>query len=285
MNFIRAVFCELLKMKSQKKSYVMIGGHLLFLALCYIGFRTTTHQFFDRINATMEFKISNLSAYLDGPFFARVSMVPTFIVLMPILIATLAGDTVAGEMQDGTLKLYLSRPRSRTLVILSKFTAVYLAELAFCIYFSLAGLAIGIVLFGISPTQLLMLTGGLYGTDFVVMTLGEALFRYFAATLYFSFSLMALGSIALFCSTVFNRMTSATVTVITVYFVSYIAAALPFCEKLRPWLISEIMNNAFLFWLSPMPWEKLASNLAALSLYITGFLVLAVLNFNAKDIR
>jgi hypothetical protein len=45
------------------------------------------------------------------------------------------------------------------------------------------------------------------------------------------------------------------------------------------------MNNAFLFWLTPFPPGKLCVNLATLAIYITAFLLAAVISFNFKDIR
>ena len=112
-----------------------------------------------------------------------------------------------------------------------------------------------------------------------------ALLRYFVSMVYFSFSLTALAAITLFFSTVFNRMSAATVTVISLYFVSYVIAALPFSEAIRPYLLSEVMNNAFLFWLSPLPLFKLLLNCATLALYMAGFLLAAVLTFNYKDLK
>ena len=50
--------------------------------------------------------------YLDGFFFARIALVPTFTVLMPIVMATPGRDGIAGEIQEGSLKLYMSRPRA-----------------------------------------------------------------------------------------------------------------------------------------------------------------------------
>ena len=130
-----------------------------------------------------------------------------------------------------------------------------------------------------------LMPGQVFGSTVSIMSNGEALFRYVCASLYFSFSLMTLGTMALMFSAVFNRMSAAALAVITIYFVSYIAAALPFAGVLRPWLISEIMNNAFLFWLTPFPMEKLLLNLALLAMYICGFLVAAICIFNYKDIR
>ena len=277
---LRSLCHELVKLRIQKKNYVMLGGHLLFLGLCYLAFRSAQGNFFRRFDKTMNFHVEDLTSYLDGLFFARIAMVPTFIVLMPIVVATLAGDCVAGEMQEGSLKLYVSRPRSRSRIILSKFFAVYLATLLYCLYFAALNIAIGVLVLNISPTQLVMLTDRVFGTDVVIMGVRGALLRYFAATVYFSFSLTALGAITLFFSTVFNRMSAATVTVISFYFVSYVIAALPFSESIRPYLLSEVMNNSFLLWLSPLPVNKLLVNLSTLSLYTVGFLLLATLMFN-----
>lgn len=282
---LRSLCHELVKLRIQKKNYVMLGGHLLFLGLCYLAFRSAQGNFFRRFDKTMNFHVEDLTSYLDGLFFARIAMVPTFIVLMPIVVATLAGDCVAGEMQEGSLKLYVSRPRSRSRIILSKFFAVYLATLLYCLYFAVLNIAIGVLVLNISPTQLVMLTDRVFGTDVVIMGVRGALLRYFAATVYFSFSLTALGAITLFFSTVFNRMSAATVTVISFYFVSYVIAALPFSESIRPYLLSEIMNNSFLLWLSPLPVNKLLVNLSTLSLYTVGFLLLATLMFNYKDLK
>ena len=282
---LRSLCHELVKLRIQKKNYVMLGGHLLFLGLCYLAFRSAQGNFFRRFDKTMNFHVEDLTSYLDGLFFARIAMVPTFIVLMPIVVATLAGDCVAGEMQEGCLKLYVSRPRSRSRIILSKFFAVYLATLLYCLYFAVLNIAIGVLVLNISPTQLVMLTDRVFGTDVVIMGVRGALLRYFAATVYFSFSLTALGAITLFFSTVFNRMSAATVTVISFYFVSYVIAALPFSESIRPYLLSEVMNNSFLLWLSPLPVNKLLVNLSTLSLYTVGFLLLATLMFNYKDLK
>ena len=282
---LRSLCHELVKLRIQKKNYVMLGGHLLFLGLCYLAFRSAQGNFFRRFDKTMNFHVEDLTSYLDGLVFARIAMVPTFIVLMPIVVATLAGDCVAGEMQEGSLKLYVSRPRSRSRIILSKFFAVYLATLLYCLYFAALNIAIGVLVLNISPTQLVMLTDRVFGTDVVIMGVRGALLRYFAATVYFSFSLTALGAITLFLSTVFNRMSAATVTVISFYFVSYVIAALPFSESIRPYLLSEVMNNSFLLWLSPLPVNKLLVNLSTLSLYTVGFLLLATLMFNYKDLK
>lgn len=290
MNMWRNIGYELLKMAVQKKNFVIAAGHLLFLTLCYIGFRSGggSREFartLERAGFSEAFANFIFSCF-DGPFLARLVMIPTFLILMPILVATLAGETVAGEMQDGSLKLALSRPRSRTGMILSKFFAIYLMTLFFSLYFAVISLAAAALLRGWSSTQVIFMFGA-WGVDFTTMGEPAAILRYGAMVIYFSFSQMALAAIALFFSTIFNRTTAATVAAVTVYFVCYIAALFPFMAHLKDYLLSETMGGAtaFLFWLNNIPWYKLSANLALLSIYIVVFLTLAIINFNWKDIR
>ncbi|MBR7140087.1 MAG: ABC transporter permease subunit [Lentisphaeria bacterium] len=283
-NFCRDIYHELLKMSSQKKNYIAFAGYLLFVVLCSIAFVTST----DALSAmlgTVEMNRENAARYLDGFFFARMLLVPTFIILMPLVMAALGGDCIAGESQENSLKLYMTRPRSRTRLVLTKFVSIYISGLFYTLFFACAGLLVGLLCFGLAPVQILLVPGRVFGAMTAVMENSDALIRYFATALYFSFSLMTLGSIALFLSTIFNRMSSAAIAVLTFYFVSYVVASLPISVKLRPYLVSEIMNNAFLFWLTPFPTGKLCVNLATLAIYITAFLLASVISFNFKDIR
>lgn len=284
MNLVRETAYELYKMGSQKRNYIPVAGYLLFVLLCYLSCRTSFGAMTTRLT---DFGLSEAEAakYLDGFFFARIVLIPTFIVLMPIVMAALGGDCVAGEMQEGSLRLCLVRPRSRTGVIVSKFLAVYVSGLVYSVFFAAAGLLVGYLLFGLAPAQAMMIPARMFGYTLDIMTNGEALFRYLLSTLYFSFSLMTLGAMALFFSVVFDRMSSASIAVVTLYFVSYVVAELPFAEALRPYLISEIMNNNYIFYLTPMPLGKLLINLAVLGIYIFGFLLMAIIHFNCKDIR
>lgn len=281
---LREIGYELLKMSSHKKSYIPLAGYILFFALCYVAFRNSTNSLAALLGG-FELDRTAAAKYLDGFFFSRILLAPTFIILMPIVMATLGGDCVAGEIQEGSLKLYMSRSRSRTGVILCKFFAIYISGLFYSVVFSCVGFAAGYLLFGMAPVQVLLVPGQVFGSTVSVMSNSEAIVRYFITAVYFSFSLTTMGALALFFSTVFNRMSSAAISVITIYFVSYVLVSLPFGEWLRPWLISEIMNNAFLFWLPAVPPGKLCVNLATLGLYICTFLTAAIVTFNFKDIK
>lgn len=282
----RLIKNELIKMLVQKRSYIMLLGHVLFMALCYIGLKITPIEKLQlKITMRSDLVFNNFVGLIDGLFFARMVFVPTFIALMPIIVASLAGEIVAGEMQDGSLKLYLARPRNRTSVLVSKLISVFIATLIYSCYFSLVSLVFGIILFGYSPTQLIINSNGQFGATVFVSTFDIGLIRYAWATLYASVALMALGSLALFLSTIFNRMTAATISAVSIYFIMFIFSSLPFAESMKPYLLSELVNNSAIFSLARIPINRLFVNVAILFSYISLLSMSAVVFFNCKDIK
>ncbi len=279
----RETYYEIIKIFTQKKNFVVIFGHLFMMALCFVAFKTNDFKFIG--GDVRDMFSGDIMQFIDGMFFARLAAIPTFMMIMPIFVSTLAGDIIAGEIQDGSLKLYLARPRSRIRLVASKMLAIFAVTLLYSLYFSLVCLLIGIIFFGLpNSSQLIYMRGMGLGNSIVLMDLAGASFRYLLMTLYYSFSLMALASIVLFLSTIFNRMTAATVSGITLYFVCYIIERLPFAEKIAPYMLSRVMNYPDLYILE-IPLGRFTANMAALSIYIAFFMMLSMINFSMKDIK
>jgi hypothetical protein len=122
-------------------------------------------------------------------------------------------------------------------------------------------------------------------TDFVIMPFQDCLLRYGLATLYHAFSILALGSLTLFFSTLFNRMTSATIAGLTVYFISYILGTIPVLSEIKPYLLTEAMNGSVALWLNTIPTGRVLHYMSLLCIYITVFTTASVLVFHGKDIK
>ena len=275
---------EFLKIALQKKNYIAAVGHLVLIALCVVGMgRSSEFYYFGNFDK-MGLRLEDFQRLLDGMFFARCMLIPTFVILLPCLICTVAGDLIAGEMQDGSLRLYASRVRGRTSIIFSKMSAMFFFSFAYCIYFGSITLIGGYIFFGWEETQIIPLAELGTGTDLEIMSSSQALFRYVIIIIYYGFSTMALGCITLFFSAIFDRMTSATVAGITLYYVSYILENLPLLNSLKPYLLSRLMNGCVLFWLDPIPVWRIAHNTTYLVLYIAIFCTATVLVFHNKDI-
>ena len=78
----------------------------------------------------IEFVVGGLKDSLDIPYanilngyFVCFVILNLLLIHIPLLIALVAGDSIAGEANMGTLRLIASKPVSRTGLMLSKFIA------------------------------------------------------------------------------------------------------------------------------------------------------------------
>ncbi len=280
----RLVKDEIVKISVQKKSYVMafgIVGLLLLILVPYVSPQSS----YELVRGGGDLlEIDKLRGYLDGWSFARLLLASTMVFLMPLVICTLAGDCIAGEIQEGSLKLLLARSHTRTRVLMAKFLAVYLVSLAYLLLFVTLPLVVGLLFFGSSSTQVMMFDSHIHSMRVQIMSLGDAVGRYWLIVAYYALAIPALEAFAIFFSALFNRMAAATVTTMSIYFITYVIAVLPFTVRLRPWLLSYNFNDAYVFWLAPIPWSRVAVNVATLGWYAGFFLLLALIVFRAKDI-
>lgn len=276
---------ELLKIILQKKNYIAAVGHMVLLILCVVGMSRAS-EFYHFCNfKNLGLRLEDFLKFIDGMFFSRCMLLPTFVILLPCLICTVGGDLVAGEMQDGSLRLHASRTRGRSSIILSKLIAMFIFSFAYCVYFGTINMAVGYAFFGWNKTQIIPLFEMGIGTDLEIMSTSKALARYAIIIAYYGFSTMALGCVTIFFSTIFDRMTSATAAGTTLYYISYILENLPLLASMKPYLLSRVMNGCVLFWLDPIPVWRIAHNASYLVLYITVFCAAALIVFNNKDIN
>jgi ABC-2 type transport system permease protein len=128
----------------------------------------------------------------NGLFLAFAGLTICLPVFLPLAIAVVAGDSIAGEASSGTLRYLLTVPVSRSRLLFVKaigilsFIAVAVALVA------LVGIVAGVSLFGVHGVTLL--SGD-------TVSLGDGLLRAAGVAGYVFVDLMGLAAIALFFST------------------------------------------------------------------------------------
>ena len=106
---------------------------------------------------------------------------------MPLLVALIAGDSIAGEANMGTLRLSMTKPISRTEYMLVKFTASLIYTLALLVLMALLALFGSMLIFGTNDMVVLRSEGIEQIKKF------DVLWRYFAA---FGFAAVALTTVS-----------------------------------------------------------------------------------------
>lgn len=195
---------ELRKLFAQRKNYVVFGGLLLIIVLMMASLhsRDLTH-YQDKI---MWDAGTSLAKMLDGMYFSRLILLPMNLMVLPIFICTVAGDLVAGELQEGSLKLYAARPRSRFSILFCRILAMIVFTSIVCFVCSVISLLVGVVFYGWPDVQLILLKREIVGADFVILSAKQASERMVLNGIYRIFSLFALGSVTLFFSCIFKRI-------------------------------------------------------------------------------
>src|SRR5580658_9417495 len=83
----------------------------------------------------------------NGVFAALAGLTVTITFFLPLTVSVVAGDTIAGEANLGTLRYLLTRPAGRTRLLLTKAITVAAFCLAAALVVALGGLIIGVILF------------------------------------------------------------------------------------------------------------------------------------------
>ena len=211
----------------------------------------------------------------NGMFVGFTAMILAIPLFLPLTIGVVAGDTIAGEANTGTLRYLLTAPVSRVRLLVVKFFGAAAFALAATFTLMVVGIIIGAILFPVGPVTLL--SGD-------VISIPAALLRIFLVAVYVTISLLGLSSIGLFISTLTVIPVCAMAATVVVSTVSQILGTLPQISAIHPYLISYHWLGFADLLRNPMALESFASNALLQLAYIAIFGSLAYGRFTTKDV-
>jgi ABC-2 type transport system permease protein len=220
-------------------------------------------------------------AFLDqvagnGVFLAFLALTTIMLTLvLPLAVAVVAGDSVAGEAGHGTLRYLLTVPAGRTRLLGIKYGAL----LAFCIVSSLivagVSLAVGAAAFPVGPVTLLS------GTT---VSLADGLLRLLLVTFYVAAAMAALAAIGLAISTFTEHAIAAIAAILVLVIGSEVADSVPQFAVVHPYLPTH-------WWLSfdgllrmPIAWGSVGHGLLSFAVYAVIFCAVAWARFTTADV-
>lgn len=211
----------------------------------------------------------------NGYFVPLAALTMSLTLFLPIAVATIAGDSVAGEANVGTLRYLLTVPVHRTRLLAVKYAAIAIFAFAAVLLVAVVGLLAGLALFGGGPVTLL--PGGQVG-------FGEALLRLLAVCGYLGLALCALGAVGLFVSTLTEQPIGATIAVVILTITNFILDAIPQLEWLHPYLLTHWWYSFGDLLRDPIFIPDLRLGLLSATAYILVFLTAAWARFAGRDV-
>ena len=211
----------------------------------------------------------------NGVFLAFIALSTLLILVLPVVVAVVAGDSVAGEAGYGTLRYLLAVPAGRTRLLAVKFAVIVLFALCATVIVSAVSLAVGAGLFPVGPVTLL--SGS-------TVPLAEGLLRLLFVTLYVAAAMAALGAIGLAVSTLTEHAIGAIAAIMILVVTSEVVDNVPQLAAIGPYLPTHWWLSFDSILRAPVDTSSLLKGLLSFGVYAVLFGSFAWARFTSADV-
>lgn len=208
-------------------------------------------------------------------FLVFASLGATLPFFLPMTIAVISGDSVAGEANSGTLRYLLVAPAGRTRLLLAK----AFASVSFCVagvvVVAAAALATGAAMFPVGEVTLLS------GTT---ISFGDGLLRALAVAGVVVVSLLGVAAVGLFVSTLTNSGIAAMAATVGLVITVQILDTIPQLHAIQPYLFPHYWLGFTDLVRDPVIWTQILHNFTLQAVYVAVFGSAAWARFTTRDI-
>jgi len=211
----------------------------------------------------------------NGVFLTFVALSLLLILVLPLAIAVIAGDSISGEAGAGTLRYLLAVPAGRTRLLAVKYATIVVWAVAATFLVSVISLITGLAMFGSGPVTLLS------GTT---VSLAAGLVRVLWVTLYVCAAMAALGAIGLAISTLTEHAIGAIAALAVLVVASEVVDNIPQFGSVAPYLPTHwwLMFDAILR--TPIDTTTMWHGLLSFAVYAALFTSIAWARFTSADV-
>jgi ABC-2 type transport system permease protein len=226
-----------------------------------------------------------LSAVLnDGALYPAAAMAMVVPVFLPIAVAVLAGDSVAGEAAGGTLRYLLIRPVGRTRLLVAKLITVTVFVLMAVVAVVATSFVTGAALFGLGSPAAVGDPNGVTSLSGVPLTPTQLTVRLLAAIAFVTVSMLGVAAIALFLSTVTDSALGAALGALAVLVASEVLVLLDAADAIHPFLPTRYWLAWVDFFRDPIFLRDIERGFGLQVVYVVVLLGAAWANFVTKDV-
>jgi ABC-2 type transport system permease protein len=221
-----------------------------------------------------------LSAVLANGFrFAVAALAIVLPLFLPVAVSVVAGDSVAGEAQAGTLRYLLVRPVGRTRLLVAKLVATFVFVLVSVLSVALVGFGVGRMLLGHQP-----LSQAIVSVSGTSLTPGQIAWRVLLAIGYIAFSMLGVAAMAVLLSTVSDSPLAASLGALAFLIGSSLLLTIDAARALQPYLPTRYWLSFVDLFRDPILWSNLQRGVGLQAVYVVVLLGAAWANFATKDI-
>ena len=211
----------------------------------------------------------------NGVFLTFVALSLLLILVLPVVVGVVSGDSIAGEAGYGTLRYLLAVPAGRTRLLGVKYAAIVVWAVAATFTVSVIALVVGVALFGAGPVTLLS------GTT---VSLADGLVHVLLVTLYVCAAMAAVGAIGLAVSTFTEHSIGAIAAALMIVVASEVVDNIPQFAPVTPYMPTHWWLSFDSLLRTPIDTTTLWHGLLSFAVYAAVFFSIAWARFTSADV-
>jgi ABC-2 type transport system permease protein len=258
---------EIAKLLAQKRTYLGLGAAIV-VPIIFV--------------TVLELQTGGPNDVPLGRYIRDTGLAVPFVVLffmsiwgLPLMTALVAGDIVASETHNGTLKTILTRSRERGEVFVGKALATAAYTLALVFSMGLVGLIAGTVAWGFHPLTSLSGTQVAPGHGLLLLVITLAIY---------TLPLTGIASFGVLLSTVTRNSAASVVGALMLALLMQLLGVLPGTESIRPYLLGTQFEAWHGLLRVPADWAPVGRAVWVCALYIAIPLIGAYVVFLRRDV-
>jgi ABC-2 type transport system permease protein len=288
---------ELYKISKRPRTYIAFAAITAIVAIFQFAFKADGGSYMNLMLQSVQdtFDLDKSKA-INGYFMCYI-ILNTLLIQIPILVALVAGDAISGEANMGTLRLLLTKPISRTQIILVKFAASVIYTIGLLIWMALMALFLSLLIFGADDMLIFRVKGD--ESQILQITKDDIMWRYFAAFGYAAVALTVIAALAILLSVFAENSIGPIIATVCIVIVCTIISNInvPIIDNtIKPWLFtSYLVGWKGFFYIGtnadgePLKgtienWPAIRNSLYILLAHIFILISAAVIVFKRKDI-
>jgi ABC-2 type transport system permease protein len=269
---------ELFKIFKRPRTYIGFGAIALIVFMVQLGFYAEGERLLDFVTQNLKEQFI-FEGKLINVYTVTYVILTSLWVHVPILVALVTGDLIAGEANGGTFRLILTRPISRTKFLFAKFFAGWTYVVMLIAFMFATALGIGYFIFGSGDLIVMQSTINIFNAD-------DTLWRFGLSFLYSIMMMTVITSLSFMLSSFSDNSIGPIIGTIAIIIGVTIISTLGFSllEPILPYVFTTYLPSWKIFFASEIDYGKLTESIIVSVSYIVVFLSITFIYFRKKDI-
>ncbi len=284
---------ELFKIFKRPRTYISFGAIAAMILIIQLGLKFDGKSYLQLLMSGISDSFYVPYEMILNGYLVAFVILNTLLIQVPLLIALVAGDAIAGEANMGTLRLLVTRPVSRTQLMLAKFAASVIYTVLLLLWMALLALFLSMLFFGTNDMIIAR------NDVMEQISRNDIMWRYICAFGYASVALSTVAALAFLLSVFAENSIGPIVSTISIVIVLTILSEMKiplYDNTVKPYLFTSHMlawkgffyskanNDGQTIKGSIENLPAILRSLGVLLTYIFLFVASAIFVFNKKDI-